>query len=67
MNQRGNLDSKTAYEIMEIIKKIAIEHHQTIVMVTHDANMAKFANKIIKIHDGQIIEIMEESNNEKNN
>jgi putative ABC transport system ATP-binding protein len=52
---------------MEIIKKIAIEHHQTIVMVTHDANMAKFANKIIKIHDGQIIEIMEENNNEKNN
>ena len=67
MSLHGNLDSKTAYEIMEIIKKMAIEHHQTIVMVTHDANMAKFANKIVRIHDGQIEQIMEEEKNEKNN
>lgn len=55
----GNLDSKTANEIMEIIKKMAIERKQTIVMVTHDVNMAKYANKVVHIHDGHIEKIVE--------
>lgn len=63
----GNLDSKTANEIMEIIKKIANERKQTIVMVTHDVNMAKYANKIVHIHDGHIEKIVEVNENEKNN
>ena len=63
----GNLDSKTANEIMEIIKKIATEKKQTIVMVTHDVNMAKYANKIVHIHDGHIEKIVEVNENEKNN
>ncbi len=63
----GNLDSKTANEIMEIIKKIATERKQTIVMVTHDVNMAKYANKIVHIHDGHIEKIVEVNENEKNN
>ncbi len=62
----GNLDSKTAKEIMEIIKKMAVENNQTIVMVTHDVNMAKFANKIVNIHDGRIESIVRENQNEEN-
>lgn len=62
----GNLDSKTAKEIMEIIKQMATESQQTIVMVTHDINIAKYANKIIHIHDGHIEKIEEETKNEEN-
>ncbi|MBR3888503.1 MAG: ABC transporter ATP-binding protein [Clostridia bacterium] len=63
----GNLDSKTSKEIMELIKKMATEHKQTIVMVTHDESIAAYANKIVHIHDGQIEKIVEVVNNEENN
>ena len=58
----GNLDSKTSREIMTIIKKMATEYNQTIVMVTHDINIAKYANKIINIHDGKIVSIEQGEN-----
>lgn len=63
----GNLDSKTSKEIMELIKKIATEHNQTIVMVTHDESIAAYANKIVHIHDGKIEKIVEVVEDEKNN
>ncbi len=63
----GNLDSKTANEIMDIIKKIAKDSNQTIVMVTHDVNMARYANKVVHIHDGHIEKIVEVKENEENN
>lgn len=50
----GNLDTKTAMEVMQIIRKIAKDNNQTIVMVTHDPRLAAFADKIIRILDGQI-------------
>ena len=53
----GNLDSKTTMEIMELIKNISKQYNQTIVMVTHDARLAEFADKIISIHDGHIANI----------
>lgn len=62
----GNLDSKTSNEIMQIIKQMATDYNQTIVMVTHDVTMAKYANKIIHIHDGHIEKIEGEIKNEKN-
>ncbi len=61
----GNLDSKTTKEIMEIIQRIAKEHNQTIVMVTHDESLATYANKIVHIHDGHIEKIVEVKNDEK--
>ena len=61
----GNLDSKTASEIMDIIKQMAALKNQTIVMVTHDINIAKYANKIIHIHDGHIEKIEGEIKNEE--
>lgn len=58
----GNLDSKTSKEIMNIIKQMAKEYNQTIVMVTHDNEIAKYANKIINIHDGKIVSIEQGEN-----
>ncbi len=63
----GNLDSKTSKEIMELIQKMAKEHNQTIVMVTHDESIAAYANKVVHIHDGHIEKIVEVENDEKNN
>ena len=53
----GNLDTKTTMEIMSLIKSIAKEYNQTIVMVTHDSRIAEFADKIIHIQDGKIISV----------
>jgi len=58
----GNLDTKTTMEIMGLIKSIAKEYNQTIVMVTHDSRIAEFADKVISIHDGQIASVSEKEN-----
>ncbi len=50
----GNLDTKTAMEVMNLIKSIAKDNNQTIVMVTHDRRLADFADRIIHILDGKI-------------
>lgn len=57
----GNLDTKTTMEVMKLIKQIARDSHQTIVMVTHDPRLADFADKIIHILDGKIqsVELIE--------
>jgi putative ABC transport system ATP-binding protein len=55
----GNLDSKTTMEIMTLIRYMAKKYNQTIVMVTHDSRMSEFADKIIHIHDGKIVNIEE--------
>ena len=58
----GNLDTKTTMEIMTLIKSIAKEYNQTIVMVTHDSRIAEFADKVISIHDGNIASVEEKDN-----
>jgi len=50
----GNLDSKTTKEVMELIRQMARENRQTIVMVTHDQSLAAYADKVIHISDGKI-------------
>jgi len=50
----GNLDTKTGREIMEVLVKLNQEG-STIIMVTHDPEIAKFAKKIISLRDGQIL------------
>lgn len=59
----GNLDTKTTIEVMELIKQMARENHQTIVMVTHDRSLAAYADKVIHILDGKIqsIEVTEQT------
>jgi putative ABC transport system ATP-binding protein len=52
----GNVDSKTGQQIMEILKKLNQEEKRTIIVVTHDSDLRSFANKVIKIKDGEIID-----------
>lgn len=53
----GNLDSNTSVEVMNLMKKVVREKNQTLVMVTHDNYLASFADLILRIKDGKIIEI----------
>lgn len=50
----GALDSKSGIKVMEIIKNLHEKGH-TIILVTHDSNIAKWANRIIEIKDGEIL------------
>ncbi len=52
----GNLDSKASDEIVALLKKSNKELNQTIIMITHNMEIAKFADRIIKIEDGRIVE-----------
>ena len=51
----GNLDSKTTIEVMEMIRSFARKFNQTIIMVSHDAQMASYADRILTLKDGEII------------
>ena len=51
----GNLDSKASDEIVELLKKSNRDYKQTIIMITHDMEIAKHADRIIKIEDGKIV------------
>ena len=53
----GNLDSNTSVEVMNLMKKVVREKRQTLVMVTHDNYLAGFADIVLRIKDGRIIEI----------
>jgi putative ABC transport system ATP-binding protein len=50
----GNLDEKTGETIINLLKKAHKEHNTTLIIATHDAKIAKSANKIIQIKDGKI-------------
>ena len=61
----GNLDSKNSIEVMELLKSANELFGQTIIMVTHDENLAKYAKRIITIADGKIIsDKVQNENNE---
>lgn len=51
----GNLDSKSSDEIVALLKKSNKELKQTIIMITHNLEIAKMADRIIKIEDGKIV------------
>ncbi|MGE4627859.1 ABC transporter ATP-binding protein [Bifidobacterium catenulatum] len=52
----GNLDSKTKNDVMDMICTFARDLNQTIVLVTHDDNMAQYADRIVTLLDGRIID-----------
>ena len=51
----GNLDSKASDEIMSLLKKTNKDLKQTIIIITHNMEIAKLADRIIKIEDGKIV------------
>lgn len=51
----GNLDSKASREIIDLLKLSNKKYNQTIIMITHDMNLAKEANRIITLEDGHIV------------
>jgi putative ABC transport system ATP-binding protein len=52
----GNLDSKTSDEVMGLLKMSAAKYGQTLVMITHDEDIAQIADRIIVIEDGKVVE-----------
>ncbi|HQN27199.1 MAG TPA: ABC transporter ATP-binding protein [Mesotoga sp.] len=51
----GNLDSKTSQEVMDLLKISARKFHQTLVIVTHEEDIAERADRIIALEDGEIV------------
>jgi putative ABC transport system ATP-binding protein len=51
----GNLDSKTGTSIMELLKRSCAELDQTVIVVTHDAKAAAYADRVIFLRDGVIV------------
>lgn len=56
----GNLDSKAGAEVLRFMQQAVREFHQTIVMVTHDANAASYADRVVFLADGKIVDEMTE-------
>jgi putative ABC transport system ATP-binding protein len=56
----GNLDSTSGAEVLGFLRRSVDEFHQTIVMVTHDANAASYADRIIFLADGRIVDELRE-------
>ncbi len=52
----GNLDTKTAYSILDLLKELNKERELTIIAATHDPEVAKTAQKIVRMRDGRIID-----------
>ncbi|WP_142413489.1 ABC transporter ATP-binding protein [Hathewaya massiliensis] len=50
----GNLDSKNSREVIELLRYSAKKYHQTLILITHDLNIAEQADRIIRIEDGEI-------------
>ena len=50
----GNLDSITGMEVIGLLKTCAVKYHQTIVVVTHNEEIAQMADRIIRIEDGKV-------------
>lgn len=61
----GNLDTKTAYEMMDLITGLAREYNQTLIIVTHNDELTVYCDQIIRIRDGNI-ESIEDCEKQKN-
>lgn len=51
----GNLDSKTSDDVIGLLKMTGSEFHQTIVMITHNPEIAQMADRVVRIEDGRIV------------
>jgi putative ABC transport system ATP-binding protein len=55
----GNLDSRSGIELLTFLRDAVKQHGQTIVMVTHDPNAASFADRVVFLADGRVVDEME--------
>ncbi len=53
----GNLDTKTSIEVMDLMCTMARENHQTLIIVTHDIETSIYADRIVEMRDGMLIDI----------
>ncbi len=53
----GNLDTKNSAEVIKLLKKTSKEYEQTIIMITHNESIAKSADRVIKVSDGNITDL----------
>ncbi|MBE5954835.1 MAG: ABC transporter ATP-binding protein [Lachnospiraceae bacterium] len=53
----GNLDSKSSDEIVALLRKSNKDYKQTIIMITHDMEIAKYADRVLKMEDGRLINV----------
>lgn len=51
----GNLDSKNSKEVIELLKFTARKYNQTLILITHDINIASMADRVVTIEDGEIV------------
>ena len=61
----GNLDTKTSFEVMDLISGIIRENNQTLIMVTHDEEMTTYSDKIFHMRDGHIESVIETGRNKQ--
>jgi len=61
----GNLDTKTTYEMMDMITRMARERNQTLIIVTHDTEISAYADQIISIKDGNVESIVDVDESER--
>lgn len=52
----GALDSRSSRDVLELIRKINSKYHTTILLITHNENIAPMADRILRIHDGRVVE-----------
>ena len=52
----GNLDSRAAAQVLELLRDLAARHRATVVLVTHSAEAAASASRIVELHDGRVVE-----------
>jgi putative ABC transport system ATP-binding protein len=53
----GNLDSRTSADVLGLLKRTSAEFDQTIVMITHNNEIAQLADRIVRIEDGRIVNV----------
>ena len=52
----GNLDSRTSEEVLHMFQQLNAQERITLILVTHDDNVARYAGRVITIHDGVIMD-----------
>jgi putative ABC transport system ATP-binding protein len=51
----GNLDSRTSVEVMDLLQRLNRDRHITIVLITHEHDIAEYAQRVISVRDGRVV------------